>query len=254
MKKHRLPIGVQTLQEIRGSDSGSVSSYRCCGSFTARPGVGWWFSWTSTTNRYRIRCSQSNPTATAAPPKPRQHVPTGISCVDSMRRSNSLSAFDVDHISTEALLFQTGYLTIGGEIPVGVRTQYRLAYPNLEVRQSLNDHLLRCLDPSTTRIYENQSRLHELLETHDTASLERLFHAFWGGVKRLLLYCQSWRQLNEHSSHHHPKPPTNITTSKAPTTETPTTTKPHARLLTHITPKQDVTGEKIDYLLNYRYE
>lgn len=93
-----------------------------------------------------------------------------------------LSAFDVDRISTEALLFQTGYLTIDSEVPVGVRTQYRLAYPNLEVRQSLNDHLLRRLDPNTSRIYENQSRLHELLEMHDTAGLERLFHAFFAGV------------------------------------------------------------------------
>ncbi|MDE0269555.1 MAG: ATP-binding protein [Acidimicrobiaceae bacterium] len=93
-----------------------------------------------------------------------------------------LSAFDVDHITTEALLFQTGYLTIDSEVPVGVRAQYRLTYPNLEVRQSLNDHMLRRLDPSTARVYENQSRLHELLETNNIAGLERLFHAFFAGV------------------------------------------------------------------------
>ena len=58
-----------------------------------------------------------------------------------------LSAFDVDHISTEALLFQTGYLTIGEVTTEGVRKRYRLAYPNLEVRQSLNEHLLRAPAP-----------------------------------------------------------------------------------------------------------
>ena len=55
-----------------------------------------------------------------------------------------LSAFDVggrsaaDHISTEALLFQTGYLTITAEEELGGKALYRLDYPNREVRQSLN--------------------------------------------------------------------------------------------------------------------
>ena len=33
------------------------------------------------------------------------------------------SAFDVEYIGAEALLFQTGYLTITGEASVGTRTQ-----------------------------------------------------------------------------------------------------------------------------------
>ena len=85
--------------------------------------------------------------------------------------------------STEALLFQTGYLTIAEEVPVGVRMQYRLRYPNLEVRQALNEHLLRRLAPDTaTRIEENQARLYRLLETNDAAGMARLFHAFFAGI------------------------------------------------------------------------
>ena len=49
-----------------------------------------------------------------------------------------LSTFDVDEIATEALLFQTGYLTITGEENLGGESLYRLGYPNREVRQSLN--------------------------------------------------------------------------------------------------------------------
>ena len=49
-----------------------------------------------------------------------------------------LSAFDVDEIGTEALLFQTGYLTIREEEASGGEPFYRLGYPNREVRQSLN--------------------------------------------------------------------------------------------------------------------
>ena len=49
-----------------------------------------------------------------------------------------LSSFDVHHVGTEALLFQTGYLTITGEEDLGGELLYRLGYPNREVRQSLN--------------------------------------------------------------------------------------------------------------------
>ena len=54
-----------------------------------------------------------------------------------------LSAFDVDHIGTEALLWQTGYLTItDAEEDEEGEEVFRLGYPNLEVRRSLNRHLL----------------------------------------------------------------------------------------------------------------
>ena len=53
--------------------------------------------------------------------------------------SDLLSTFDVDEIATEALLFQTGYLTITGEENLGGKSFYRLGYPNREVRQSLNE-------------------------------------------------------------------------------------------------------------------
>ena len=43
-----------------------------------------------------------------------------------------LSKFDVGDIGTEALLFQTGYLTIAEERKLGGKTLYRLGYPNQE--------------------------------------------------------------------------------------------------------------------------
>ena len=57
--------------------------------------------------------------------------------------SDLLSAFDVDDMATEALLFQTGYLTITGETDLAGSRFYQLGYPNREVRQSLNESLLR---------------------------------------------------------------------------------------------------------------
>ena len=54
-----------------------------------------------------------------------------------------LSAFDVEEMAPEALLFQSGCLTIVDEKDEGDGPVYRLGYPNREVRQSLNRQLLR---------------------------------------------------------------------------------------------------------------
>ena len=93
-----------------------------------------------------------------------------------------LSAFDVEHVGTEALLFQTGYLTITGEEELGGKTLYRLGYPNREVRESLNEQLLLQLVQDTTQQTANSMRLARLLETHDCAGLKELFHAFYASI------------------------------------------------------------------------
>ena len=85
-------------------------------------------------------------------------------------------------MATEALLFQTGYLTILGRRRLGARTVYRLGYPNLEVRQSLNESLSRYLAGDSTRQTANSIRLYELLEANDFAGLETLFHAFFASI------------------------------------------------------------------------
>ena len=103
--------------------------------------------------------------------------------LESMLGGNELlSAFDVDHIGTEALLFQTGYLTIRAEESLGGERLYRLGYPNREVRQSLNRSLLRHLVQDATRQTANSVRLYRLLEAADLAGLEDLFHAFFASI------------------------------------------------------------------------
>ena len=93
-----------------------------------------------------------------------------------------LSAFDVDHIATEALLFQTGYLTIHRAEPRGGRMFYRLGYPNREVRQSLNESLLRRLTGDAPGRVEHSARLYDLLLANDFEGLEALFTAFFAGI------------------------------------------------------------------------
>jgi hypothetical protein len=57
----------------------------------------------------------------------------------------SLGAFDVDTIELEALLFQTGYLTIDKKYNIGSQIHYLLKYPNQEVKASLTEVILKFL-------------------------------------------------------------------------------------------------------------
>ena len=93
-----------------------------------------------------------------------------------------LSAFDVDEMSVEALLFQTGYLTITGEDAQNGLAQYRLGYPNREVRQSLNERLLMALLPDASRRLAQKTSPRRLLAANDFAGLEALLRAVFAGV------------------------------------------------------------------------
>ncbi|MDE2975698.1 MAG: AAA family ATPase [Gemmatimonadota bacterium] len=95
-----------------------------------------------------------------------------------------LSAFDVDHISTEALLWQTGYLTIvGAEEDEDDYEVFRLGYPNLEVRRSLNRHLFarmtgRPTDPGSA-LWRDLARA---LRTGDATCVESELRALFAGI------------------------------------------------------------------------
>ena len=103
--------------------------------------------------------------------------------LDGMPASDELlSSFDVDEIAPEALLFQTGYLTILRRENIGGKTVYRLGYPNREVREGLNGSLLRRLARDGTRQMANSVRLYRLLEASDFEGLREVFHAFYASI------------------------------------------------------------------------
>ena len=105
-----------------------------------------------------------------------------VSLGQTVATGELLSAFDVDHIGTEALLFQTGYLTITSEGTLGGKALYRLGYPNREVRQSLNERLLRHLVQDPTQQTLNSIRLARLLEANDFKGMQELFQAFFASI------------------------------------------------------------------------
>jgi hypothetical protein len=93
-----------------------------------------------------------------------------------------LSAFDVGRISTEALLWQTGYLTIAEEEERFGEYRYRLRFPNREVYQSLSNSLLKAWTPNGQETLGHKTRLGELLLANDFAALEQLFTAFFASI------------------------------------------------------------------------
>ena len=107
---------------------------------------------------------------------------SSVSLDEMVSTGDLLSTFDVEEIGTEALLFQTGYLTITGEEELGGLALYRLGYPNREVRQSLNRVLLRRLVQDPARQTANSMRLARLLEAVDCEGLRELFHAFFASI------------------------------------------------------------------------
>jgi hypothetical protein len=82
-----------------------------------------------------------------------------------------LSAFDVDHLAPEALLWQTGYLTFTGSRQIGARWEYTLGYPNLEVEAALNDSLIKAMVSQPGQASELASRLYDLLLATDLDGL-----------------------------------------------------------------------------------
>ena len=93
-----------------------------------------------------------------------------------------LSAFDVERISMEALLFQTGYLTIVGEEVRNGLPHYRLGYPNLEVRQSLGGVLLEALLPEAVRREAEDLPLRERMAANDLAGVGELFRGVFASI------------------------------------------------------------------------
>jgi len=106
----------------------------------------------------------------------------GVSCGEAR-----LSAFDVGAMEPEALLFQTGYLTIIGEDEDG----FRLGYPNLEVRRSLNDALLKAIAWPTPRSLMRGPGLARLLRAGDLEGLEQHLRALFAGIPH------DWHRRND---------------------------------------------------------
>ena len=96
--------------------------------------------------------------------------------------TRQISSFDVDDIDIEALLFQTGYLTITAKERDGIQTFYTLDYPNLEVRQSLNQGLLGYLGRQGKEVSDSGKELGRLLVANDFDGFADRLRSFFAGI------------------------------------------------------------------------
>ena len=109
--------------------------------------------------------------------------------------SELLSAFDVGNIGTEALLFQTGYLTILNREDTGGKWFYRLGYPNREVRESLNWALLAALAPNWARQVRVSREVLRQLRAADVDGLRESLRGLFAGL------AHDWHRRNEIASY-----------------------------------------------------
>jgi hypothetical protein len=109
-----------------------------------------------------------------------------------------LSSFDVDHITPETLLFQTGYLTITESFTRRQRLLFRLGVPNMEVRLALSDALITGYTAIDADKYAVQDALYQALMAFDLTALHGIIHRLFAAVpyrnftKTDLLDCEGW--------------------------------------------------------------
>ncbi|MDR2366057.1 MAG: ATP-binding protein [Zoogloeaceae bacterium] len=93
-----------------------------------------------------------------------------------------ISAFEVGDISTEALMFQSGYLTIVGEEELSEEIFYTLGFPNREVRSALNATLLGAWIGSEKREGEHRMALSRALQKNDFVRIREIFFSLYASI------------------------------------------------------------------------
>ncbi|NOQ35423.1 MAG: AAA family ATPase [Methylococcaceae bacterium] len=94
-----------------------------------------------------------------------------------------LGDFDINDITLETILFQTGYLTIDKVEEFDGDTLFYLTYPNREVRTSLNHYILRELVHSTpSSITRNRTDIRKALKQCDFEGLKQAFNALFASI------------------------------------------------------------------------
>jgi len=81
-----------------------------------------------------------------------------------------VNSFEIENLDIEAILFQTGYLTIKRLIQEEMGVVYELGFPNKEVQISFNNYILR----SMTSGSEKEPIRRELLAIINSGDVERL--------------------------------------------------------------------------------
>ncbi|MDO5652255.1 MAG: ATP-binding protein [Moraxella sp.] len=96
--------------------------------------------------------------------------------------NQQLSQFEIGDISTTALLFQAGYLTIDKMI-LRPSLRFTLKFPNLEVQQSLSESLLlKYISCANDDMLLKQGQLYEAVLAHNLPAIQEIITAFFASI------------------------------------------------------------------------
>ncbi len=95
---------------------------------------------------------------------------------------NLLDAFDIESITLETVMFQSGYLTIKEIVRKRLRSEYILTFPNLETKISFNDYLLTFLVKNTVIKNEIQSMLIDIFENANLDKLKDILQSLFASI------------------------------------------------------------------------
>ncbi|MDR3157686.1 MAG: ATP-binding protein [Zoogloeaceae bacterium] len=96
--------------------------------------------------------------------------------------SELLSAFEIGDISTEALMFQSGYLTLAHEKNLDDNILFTLTYPNREVRGALTGNILGRWIGNPQKAVQSRFALYEALKANDFTRIREIFFSLYASI------------------------------------------------------------------------
>ncbi len=93
-----------------------------------------------------------------------------------------IESFDIEDISLETVMFQSGYLTIKEQIIRRNRIQYLLTFPNLETKMSFNNYLLNYFVKRAIDKIPVQNDLVDLLEVSNLDDVEQTIKSLFASI------------------------------------------------------------------------
>ena len=95
----------------------------------------------------------------------------------------ALDTYDIDRISIEPLLFQTGYLTVKEVLDDGYSPAYLLEMPNHEVRVAFNMHILATFTESEPKVVDNAyRRIEKSLKSGDLQDMLQALRSIFASI------------------------------------------------------------------------
>jgi hypothetical protein len=93
-----------------------------------------------------------------------------------------LESFDIEDISLETVMFQSGYLTIKRQEELGTNTIYYLSFPNKEVKISFNDYILNKYFVQKNKKTRVQTALYRTIVKSDLDNLKQVLKSLFASI------------------------------------------------------------------------